>query len=166
MKQSAHNPENPELEKIIAELEEEHRTLQFQSFSSDAAWKIGNSLRERALAEKKAITIHIVRHGQILFHHALDGTRPDNDAWVERKTRTACRFNKSSWFIGFWLKKIGMTLDEKYHVSEREYCVQGGGFPVFLKDSGVIGAVTVSGMTEEEDHRWAAAAVKSYLEGK
>ncbi|MDR1933014.1 MAG: heme-degrading domain-containing protein [Spirochaetales bacterium] len=154
---------NEDYAKILDKLESELRAFQFESFSSGAAWKIGVSLRERALAEEKPVTIHIVRHGQVLFHHALDGTRPDNDAWVERKTRTVCRFNKSSLYMGFFLKKLGMTLDEKYHVSEHEYCIQGGGFPVIIKNTGVIGAVTVSGMTEEEDHLWAADAVRAYL---
>jgi uncharacterized protein (UPF0303 family) len=149
--------------KILDALENEHRTLQLESFSSAAAWNIGVSLRERALAEKKTITIHIVRHGHILFHHALDGTRPDNDAWVERKTRTVCRFSKSSLYMGFFLKKLGMTMDEKYHISEHEYCIQGGGFPLIIKNTGVVGAVTVSGMSEEEDHLWAAEAIQAYM---
>jgi uncharacterized protein (UPF0303 family) len=153
-----------DLAKILDELENEHRTLQFEAFSSWTAWKIGVRLREKALAEKKPIAIHIERNGQILFHHAVEGARPDNDAWVERKTRTVRRFHKSSRYVGLYLKKLGMSLEEKYHISEYEYSIQGGGFPLILKNTGVIGALSVSGMTEEEDHLWAVFAVRHYLE--
>ena len=110
--------------------------------------------------------MHIVRNGQVLFHQAIDGTRPDNDGWAERKTRTVTRFYKSSLYMGLFLRKLGMTLDERYHVSEQEYCVQGGGFPVFLAGTGVIGAIVVSGLPDIEDHEWAVAAVRAYLGGK
>jgi uncharacterized protein (UPF0303 family) len=150
--------------KILNELENEHAALVFESFPSDAAWEIGVSLRKRAIAEKRNIAIHIVRNGQVLFHCAFDGIRPDNDEWVRRKSNTVCRFYKSSYYVGMYLKNLGMTMDEKYHTSEHEYCVQGGGFPLTLRNTGVIGALAVSGMSEEEDHLWAVDAVRMYLE--
>ena len=151
--------------KILEQLENEHKTLQFDFFSAETAWKIGVLLREKAITEKKNITVHIVRNSQVLFHCALDGTRPDNDGWLDRKTKTVCRFNRSSLYMGKFLKNLGLSLEEKYHVSENEYCIQGGGFPVFLKNTGVIGAIIVSGMTDEEDHQWVVWAIKTYLDG-
>ncbi|MDR1317347.1 MAG: heme-degrading domain-containing protein [Spirochaetales bacterium] len=151
------------LTELLNELENEHQTLLFESFSSDMAWEIGVSLKERAAAGKRKIVIHIVRNNQVLFHYAFDGLRPDNDEWVRRKCAAVCRFYKSSYYVGMYLKNLGMTLDERYHVSEHEYCIQGGGFPLTLHNTGVIGALAVSGMSEEEDHLWAMEAVRAYL---
>lgn len=144
-------------------LEREHEVLQFTEFSSETAWTIGTSLVERARAEKKAITIDIARNGHQLFHYAFDGTRPDNDEWVRRKNNTVNRFYKSSLYMGIFLKNSGMTMEDRYFVSQRDYVINGGAFPIIIRNTGVVGTITVSGMTQEEDHRWAVDAIKAYL---
>jgi uncharacterized protein (UPF0303 family) len=39
----------------------------------------------------------------------------------------------------------------------------GGGFPIRVKGIGVVGAVTVSGLHERDDHEVAVAAICDYL---
>ena len=95
-----------ELEKIIAEVEEQERTLVFDAFGSEAA------LEQRARAEKLAITVDVTKGGQVLFRHALAGTAPDNDQWVRRKNATVNRFHRSSYGFGLKLKSTGMTLQQ------------------------------------------------------
>jgi len=34
----------------------------------------------------------------------------------------------------------------------RDYATHGGGFPIFLVGTGCIGAITVSGLPERDDH--------------
>lgn len=42
-----------------------------------------------------------------------------------------------------------MTVEEKYFVEEKEYATHGGAFPLKIKDVGVIGTITVSGLAQE-----------------
>ena len=152
-----------ELGKIIAEVEEQERTLLFDSFGSEDALEIGMMLVERAKKDKLSITVDVTKGGQQLFHHALEGTSPDNDQWVRRKNATVYRFYKSSYRFGLRLKDMGTTLQDRYSVSEADYCVWGGAFPVTVRGVGVVGTVTVSGLTQEDDHALAVWAIGEYL---
>ena len=152
-----------EIDNIIAEVEEQERTLLFDSFDSDAALEIGMALVERAKAEKLAITMDVTKGGQVLFRHALEGTSPDNDEWVRRKNATVYRFHRSSYGFGLRMKSTGMTLLQ-FGASEKDYCLFGGAFPVTVRGVGIVGTVTVSGLTEEQDHALVVQAIREYLE--
>jgi uncharacterized protein (UPF0303 family) len=147
------------LESLLAEEAE----LQFSKFDSALAWRLGTFLVDRAKRESKKIAVGITRGGQRLFHWAADGTCPDNDAWIDRKTKAVYRFGHSSFYLGRKLAKEQISLDAKYHVDEREYAVDGGCFPIFVKGSGLVGTVTVSGLKQHEDHQWAVEAVRHIL---
>jgi len=41
----------------------------------------------------------------------------------------------------------------------------GGAFPVIVRDVGVVGAVTVSGLPQEEDHRLVVQVLRKFLAG-
>jgi uncharacterized protein (UPF0303 family) len=137
--------------------------LQFTKFDSAMAWRLGNWIVDKAKREGLKIAVGITRGGQRLFHWAADGTCPDNDAWIDRKTKTVYRFGHSSFYIGRKLAREQISLDAKYHVDEREYAVDGGSFPIFLKGHGLVGTVTVSGLKQHLDHALAVEAVRHVL---
>ena len=147
------------LKKLLAEENE----LQFDYFNEETAWQIGSWLFETAKKENLPITIDIMLSGRQLFHANRPGTRPDNDEWVKRKTQLVNRFQHSSFYMGQYLKSIGKTIEEKYLLSENEYAPHGGSFPIILKNTGVIGTITVSGLPQEEDHKLVVKAIENYL---
>ncbi len=151
---------------LLEALNREHDELQFTEFSSETALALGMALVERAGREKKVITIDITRFGHQLFHYAFDGTRPDNDEWVKRKSRTVARFGRSSYYMGIFLRCNELTLEQKYFVSQADYAVHGGAFPIIIRNTGPVGTITVSGMTQEEDHRWVVEAIRAHLAEK
>ena len=155
-----------DLEALLKDLEGEYRSLQFAEFTSETALTIGLGLAERAKRENKTISIDITRHGHQLFHFACEGTTPDNDEWIRRKARSVNRFNKSSYHLGVFLKHKGLTLEEKYFVSSADYAFHGGGFPIIIRNVGTVGTLTVSGMPQEDDHRWVVEAIRAYLKSK
>jgi uncharacterized protein (UPF0303 family) len=111
-------------------------------------------------ARRKAlpIAIDVTVNQQQLFHAALPGSSPDNDRWVLRKSRVAARFFKSSLAIATELRIKGKTIDEVWGLPSAEYAPYGGSVPVLVKGSGVIGAITVSGLPD--------AAIRRHLERK
>jgi len=76
------------------------------------------------------------------------------------------RFGKSSYYMGVFLRHHGLSLEQRYFVSTTEYAVHGGGFPIILRGTGVVGAITVSGMAHEEDHLWVVEAIRAHLAEK
>jgi uncharacterized protein (UPF0303 family) len=65
--------------------------------------------------------------------------------------------------MGQLLKSKGRRLEEAYLLSESDYAPHGGCFPVIVKDTGVIGTITVSGLAQEDDHKLVVQAITDYL---
>ena len=151
------------MDDILMELLQEEQDLQFTKFNEATAWKIGSQLVERSVRDNLPVTIDITRGDHQLFHASLYGTSPDNDEWVKRKVRLVYRFGHSSFYMGQMLKSKGKRIEEAYLVSESEYAPHGGCFPVILKDTGMIGTITVSGLSQEEDHKLVVQAIRDYL---
>jgi uncharacterized protein (UPF0303 family) len=152
-----------ELENSLKVLDEQERILQFDSFTNKTALEIGMMIVSKAAEENKAITVDICKCGQQIFHFAFDGTSPDNDIWIKRKNNVVTRFHRRS--LGFFtkLKLSGQTLEDKYGISLSDYAPSGGAFPVRVKNVGVIGTITVSGLKHEQDHEIVVEVLKEYL---
>src|SRR5215216_6523905 len=151
------------MDDILKQLLQEEQELQFTKFNEDVAWKLGSQLVENARSRNLPVTVDIMRGTHQLFHASLRGSSPDNDEWVKRKVRLVYRFGHSSFYMGQLLKSKGKRIEEAYLVSESEYAAHGGCFPVIVKDTGMIGTITVSGLPQEEDHKLVVQAIRDYL---
>lgn len=148
----------------LATFREEEARLQFRRFTNDVAIALGLKLADVARGESKAITIDISRNGQQLFHLALPGTSADNDAWLERKKRVVTRYGKSSFHVGAMFRAQGTTFEQKSRLDPDLYAAAGGGFPVIVRDVGVVGVVAVSGLPQAEDHELVVRVLQAFLD--
>jgi uncharacterized protein (UPF0303 family) len=155
----------PDLTATIAELEEQERELVFSRFDNDDAWRLGCRLVETARSRSLAVTVDIRRGPQQLFHAALPGTTPDNDSWIERKVRVVERFGGSSYLVGLRARAKGITFAAMHDLPLQEYAAHGGCFPVRVRDVGVVGTVTVSGLPQVDDHALVVEVVRDFLAG-
>ncbi|MCU6792238.1 heme-degrading domain-containing protein [Paenibacillus sp. WQ 127069] len=149
-----------ELQKNLLAEEEE---LQFSQFTNEMALQIGCRIIEIIKQENKHVTIDITRNGQQLFHYAFPKTSADNDQWVRRKSNVACRFGHSSHYIWAQLRAAKKTIQERYLVDPTEYAASGGAFPIIIKNVGVIGAIAVSGLPQEEDHLVVTTVIREFI---
>lgn len=144
----------------IEELEQEAAELQFASFDPLIAWKIGCYIQERAVAENMPIAFEVARTGQRLFFSAMPGAMPDNAHWIKRKRNVVERFYRSSLMMKLLADRDGRPLLERYVLSAEDYCSSGGSVPIVVAGAGCVGSVTVSGLTQYDDHRLAAEAIR------
>ena len=151
------------IDNVLERLLQEERELQFSHFNEDTAWQIGSRLVEQATRDGLAITIDITRGKQQLFHASLPGTSADNDGWIKRKVRLVYRLGHSSYYVGQLLKRQGRRIEEAYLLPASRYAPHGGCFPVIVKDTGMVGTITISGLAQEDDHRLVVQAVRDYL---
>jgi uncharacterized protein (UPF0303 family) len=151
------------IDEQIADLEAELGALQLPRFDAAVAWQIGRMLHDRAEAEGKRIAIEVSRPGQQLFYCLMPGMAPDSAAWIRRKRNVVERFHKSSLLMKLLADRQERPMLERYALAADDYCASGGGVPVVVSGCGCIGAVTVSGMTQFEDHAWAVAAIQATL---
>jgi uncharacterized protein (UPF0303 family) len=152
-------PDVPSLE----ELATEERELQFAAFDQDTAWALGVALVEAARAASLPVTVDVRRNGQQLFHAALEGTAPDNDEWIRRKTRVVDRFGHSSLHVGERARRVGTTFEAQMRLDPDRYAAHGGAFPITVRGTGVVGTVAVSGLPELEDHAFVVAGLRAFL---
>ena len=151
------------MDDILKQLLDEERELQFKKFDEIMAWQIGSQLVEHGLKKNLPITVDITRGTHQIFHASLHGTSTDNDEWVKRKVRLAYRFEHSSFYMGQLLKSKGKSIKEAYLLEETDYAPHGGCFPIIVKDTGMVGTITISGLPQEEDHKLVVQAIRDYL---
>jgi uncharacterized protein (UPF0303 family) len=151
-------------EKMLIDIKEQEKLLQFTEFTNETALEIGMRLIEKAKKDNLEIAIDITRSGHQLFHYAFEGTSPDNDAWIIRKNRVVNRFHTSSLYIGTKLKFDGKTIEEKYHISSMEYCPYGGAFQIIIKNVEVVGTITSSSIRQIAEHNLIVETLKEFLQ--
>ncbi|MEZ0541876.1 heme-degrading domain-containing protein [Fibrella arboris] len=143
---------NSTIEYDLALLALQEDELQFDAFTTNTAWQLGTLLKDTVEARGKAVAIDIQLFGQPLFFYAMPGTTPDNIDWIRRKRNVVERFHQSSYAVRLALKKKQTTLTDQARLPLRDYAAAGGGFPIRLRGSGCIGAITISGVPMREDH--------------
>jgi uncharacterized protein (UPF0303 family) len=153
-------------EPLLAELLSQETELQFRAFRNEDALSLGMKLVERAKADGKPVTVDICRNGQQLFHCALSGTSADNDAWIRRKNNVVNRYGHSSFYVGSLFRAKNTTFEQGSRLDAEQYAAHGGAFPIIVRDVGVVGTVTVSGLPQEEDHRFVVQVLREFLAGK
>jgi uncharacterized protein (UPF0303 family) len=142
--------------KRVAEIEAEESRLTFTRFDFADAWRIGQRLVEAAPAP---VVIRIVVADRVLFAAALDGTSVDNALWLDLKLNAVKHFGRSTLWLHHNLRAKGKSLAE-IPAGRLPMVDHGGGFPIRI-GSQVVGAIGVSGMPHEEDHRLIVEALSA-----
>lgn len=135
--------------KMIAQQELE---LQFSKFGPDVAWSVGNRLRADAVARGAAMTFEIQVAGRTLFLGTTEGAPTGQADWIRRKRNVVMRFCKSSYAVGLQLELEGKTIEQRHGLTLADYAMHGGGFPITLRETGVVGSVIASGLHQRVDH--------------
>jgi uncharacterized protein (UPF0303 family) len=154
-----------DIQATIAAIEADERALVLPGFDNDDAWRLGCLLVELARERDLAVTVDIRRGSQQLFHAALPGTTPDNDSWIERKVRVVERFGASSFLVGQRAAAAGTTFNEQHQLPLQRYAAHGGSFPIRVAGVGIVGAVTVSGLPQAQDHALVVEGLRDFLAG-
>lgn len=151
---------------IISEVEAQEAELVLPSFTHDQAWRLGSLLVELAVERDLPVTIDVRKGTQQVFHAARPGTTPDNDSWVQRKVAVVYRFGASSYLVGLRAKAKGTDFNATHALPFQEYSAHGGAFPVRVKDVGIVGVVTVSGLAQQDDHALVVEALRELVEAQ
>ena len=147
----------------LAELAAEEEELLLARFTNDDAWALGTALVTRARQEQLPVAIDVSRHSHQLFHAAMTGATPDNDAWIARKAATVHRFGHSSLYVGQRSREAGTTFEQEFGLDPQLFAAHGGAFPLTVREVGPVGVVVVSGLPQVEDHRMVVAALRELV---
>ena len=149
------------LEQDLQRLALQEQTLQLSQFDEATAWELGTRIKSICEARQVGVTIEVRRAKETLFFYAMPGVVPNNTEWVRRKLNTVELLHRSSYAVGLAHGKEGTSLPLKCGVSLNDYAEHGGSFPIRVKGAGCVGAVTVSGVPQREDHAIVVEALAS-----
>ncbi len=147
---------NETLSTLLAQEE----ALELHYFTHATAWELGNVIKLAAERLSVSVSIEVYAFEQVIFSYAMPGTVKDHQDWLRRKRNTVMRFGHSSYYQGQYHAAKNRDFEKIPHLDPKEYCAHGGSFPLRLNNSGVIGAVTVSGLPQETDHQLAVDALR------
>lgn len=143
----------------IAKIIEQELGLVFDQFDEAVAFSLGSRVRERAAREKLALVVDVRTWDRPLFYCAMPGTTADNPEWVRRKFNGVRRFHRSSYRMVLEQNREDRLFPPSRALDAADYVLAGGGFPLRIKGLGPIGAITISGLPERDDHQVAVDAV-------
>lgn len=121
---------------------------------------IQGKLEERSLGAAAAV---VDAHGELVALLRTDGCRLSCIHVAINKAYTAARERNESSVLGEAARREGFPVT---NFGELRYVTWGGGVPVVLADGEVIGAVGVSGLSEDEDAKLARMAAQLTLDSQ
>ncbi len=151
------------LSKELARREREEALLRFPAFSNEDALALGLRIVEKAKAWGVAVAVDITRNGTQLFHYAMEGSNARHALWIRRKQNTVQVAQMSSLRAGQTLESEGKDLWRDWRLPEADYAILGGGFPITVAGTGVVGAVACSGLPHLQDHRLLVESISEML---
>lgn len=152
-----------EILKEIEKLKKDRKTWEFPYFNEETAWIIGTRIREKAKEREYPIAISITWNRRRLFYCSMPGAAAINDQWIRRKENTVYQFQKSSYEMSLYMKLKQDNMTNRYGLPAADYAAAGGSVPLLITGMGMTGTITVSGLSEEEDHELVTGEILRYL---
>jgi uncharacterized protein (UPF0303 family) len=151
------------LDKYATLVKKQEELLQFPHFNRRDAWDLGNIFVTEILNNKLELAVSIrLLSGMVLFQYAPEGTNLNNEHWMTRKFNLVRDKEQSSLLtLLIWKGKKESVLQQG--LDPGKYVACGGGFPIRIKNSGVVGAALVSGLPHLLDHETLVECIGRYL---
>ena len=136
------------------------KQIELDSFSNRTAFEMASKIIELAKNRNQNIAVEIMRLNHTIFLYVDDNLPADKHNWLRRKANVAKQFEESSLSVKNDLKEGNMTLEKTFGLDEKDFIAKGGSIPIFIKNVGMVGVITVSGLHDEEDHKIIIDALK------
>ena len=149
--------------KINETILKQEEMLIFPHFSNKDAWDLGCFLVNKVYESNESLAVAIRKlNGTMVFYHAVGNTNQNNQNWMNRKFNTVCLMERSS--LGAWASSFLTGEKISTHgLSDSDYVLCGGGFPIRLKTGEIVAVLTVSNFPHQLDHDFIVKGLKEWL---
>lgn len=148
---------------ILEQCAREEELYQFPAFTQTDALALGTLIYQKSLDKESPVAIEIRMNRQTIFSFFPSGTNENNKLWLAAKARTVDMNQQSS--LRFWAElQVSGKSPEDRRMPESEFACCGGGFPLTIRNCGVVGTICVSGLPHMQDHALVVEALKAYLQ--
>jgi uncharacterized protein (UPF0303 family) len=136
--------------------------LQLPSCSVDDAVWIGRWLLDRAVERSLPVTIEVWHGDRLVFRVARPGTDAHNDLYLAGKLRVVRHFRHSSLYERVRHLAAGTTFEQATALRFPDWAPHGGGLPLEVRGTGMVGVALVSGLPQLADHALVVEALEAF----
>jgi uncharacterized protein (UPF0303 family) len=147
------------------QLLEEEQILKLASLTNSDAIEIGEIATTLGNQRKVPIAIQVRIGGWIVFHASLEGSKPENDWWINRKVAVVMLNQHSTMFERVSAEERGVDWHKENGVTDETHAIHGGALPLLTED-GFKGILIISGLPQVEDHLLAIEVLTEFLARK
>ena len=147
------------------ELNQEEQILRLPSLSISDALDIGRIGTQIGINRKLPIAIEVRIGEWIVFHASLEGSKPENDWWINRKVAVVVLNQHSTMFERVSAEERGVDWHKENGVTDETHAIHGGALPL-ITEEGFKGILIISGLPQVEDHLFAVEVLTEFLARK
>jgi uncharacterized protein (UPF0303 family) len=152
-----------ELGKLMAEVVEQQQELVFGGFDIRDGVQLGLRMLELATERSLPVMLSVTLGAHSVFRVALPGSVPDYEHWLARKSGAVLRFGVPSYLVQLRHEATGERFEDRPDVDHSSIAAHGGSFPIAVRGVGIVGTVSVSGLSQRDDHLLAVEAIRDRL---
>jgi len=147
------------------QLLDEEEILKLPSLTNYDAIEIGRIAVTLGKQRKFPIAIEVRIGDWIVFHASLEGSKPENDNWINRKVAVVVLNQHSTMFERVSAEERGVDWYKENGVTDETHAIHGGAIPL-ITEEGFRGILIISGLPQIEDHLLAVEILAEFLARK
>ncbi len=147
------------------QLLEEESLLQLPSLSNSDSLEIGEIATTLGNQRGVPITVQVRIGDWIVYHASLEGSKPENDLWIERKVAVVLLKQHSTMYERVSAEERGVDWHKENNLQDETHAIHGGALPL-ITDQGFKGILIISGLPQVEDHLFAIEVLTEFLARK
>jgi uncharacterized protein (UPF0303 family) len=147
------------------QLLDEEQILKLPSLTNTDAIEIGQIAVTLGSQRKLPIAIEVRIGDWIVFHVSLEGSKPENDWWINRKVAVVVLNQHSTMFERVSAEEREVDWHKQNGVTDETHAIHGGGLPL-ITEEGFEGILIISGLPQVEDHLLAVEVLTEFLARK
>ena len=147
------------------QLLDEEQILKLPSLTNNDAIEIGHIAVTLGSQRKLPIATEVRIGDWIVFHASLEGSKPENDWWINRKVAVVKLNQHSTMFEQVSAEERGVDWHQENGVTDETHAIHGGALPL-ITEEGFKGMLIISGLPQVEDHRLAVEVLTVFLARK
>ena len=144
---------------------EEEKILKLPTFTNSDAIEIGQIAVTLGSQRNLPIAIEVRISEWIVFHASLEGSKPENDWWINRKVAVVMLKQHSTMYERVSAEERGVDWHKENNVQDETHAIHGGALPL-ITDEGFKGILIISGLPQVEDHLFAVEVLTEFLARK
>jgi len=150
---------------ISKDLLKEEKILRLSSLTNTDAIAIGEIATTLGKQRRVPIAVQVRIGDWIVFHASLQGSKPENDAWIKRKVAVVELKHHSTMYERISAEERGVDWHKENILQDETHAIHGGAIPL-ITGEGFKGILIISGLPQVEDHLFAVEVLTEFLARK